>query len=156
MLVENWTLQEESTQAIKKIELLHKFITVFLLDPNIPRLEERANSTTGDEDCCYTHCGAPGRGPSDVYVCERCPGRPSNHTRGHSTTTTATPDDSRRRSTVGDDTPTSGTRTSISPVSRWMWWTYLLLTLRACARINDLLNCLTGTVNSVRTVPVCW
>ncbi|XP_066143606.1 NALCN channel auxiliary factor 1 [Euwallacea fornicatus] len=103
------------------------------LDPNIPRLEQRPNTTTGDEDCCYSHCGAPGRG--DVYVCANCPGRPANGT---------TEAQVRPRST------TSGTRTSI--VSRWMLWTVLLLTLRP----TNLLNCfLTGTANSVRTVPEC-
>ncbi|KAL1514211.1 hypothetical protein ABEB36_003501 [Hypothenemus hampei] len=126
------------------------------LDPNIPRLEERPNST-GDEDCCYTHCGAPGRGrPADLYsyVCDRCPSRPTNGTQG---STTEIEEENRRRSTAtGIGTPTSGTRTSIGPVSWWMWWTFLILTLRAGARLNDLINFfIVGTANSVRTVPEC-
>ncbi|KAJ8960823.1 hypothetical protein NQ318_020119 [Aromia moschata] len=62
--------------------------------PNIPESgEQRLRSSRGDEDCCYTHCGAPGRGerpgaggggggggsrwsPETFGVCEHCPGRP--------------------------------------------------------------------------------
>lgn len=42
-------------------------------DANIPETgEQKRKSSSGDEDCCYTHCGSPGRG-----LCEHCPGRPS-------------------------------------------------------------------------------
>lgn len=45
-------------------------------DPNIPETgEQLVKSSHGDEDCCYTHCGSPGRG-----LCINCPGRPSNNT----------------------------------------------------------------------------
>ncbi|KAH1001637.1 hypothetical protein HUJ04_005627, partial [Dendroctonus ponderosae] len=110
------------------------------LDPNIPRLEPRSNSTTGDEDCCYTHCGAPGRGPKESFACARCPDRPANGSHPAS---------------GSSEGPSSGTRTTISPVSRWMWWTFLLWTLRAGARLSDLINCLSGAVNRIRTVPEC-
>ncbi|XP_018331339.1 uncharacterized protein LOC108741152 [Agrilus planipennis] len=44
--------------------------TFLCLDPNIPETgEQRAKSSHGDEDCCYTHCGTPGRG-----LCVQCPG----------------------------------------------------------------------------------
>ncbi|KAJ8920935.1 hypothetical protein NQ315_015728, partial [Exocentrus adspersus] len=37
--------------------------TFLCLDPNIPESsEQRLKSPRGDEDCCYTHCGTPGRG----------------------------------------------------------------------------------------------
>ncbi|KAJ8978915.1 hypothetical protein NQ317_008894 [Molorchus minor] len=68
-------------------------------DPNIPESDQqRLKSSHGDEDCCYTHCGSPGRGvpadgrggdidvsggggqrsPQVLGVCEHCPGRPPN------------------------------------------------------------------------------
>ncbi|KAK9738593.1 hypothetical protein QE152_g9736 [Popillia japonica] len=49
-----------------------------LENPNIPETgEQRTKSSVGDEDCCYAHCGSPGRG-----LCVNCSsGRPSNGTR---------------------------------------------------------------------------
>ncbi|XP_022912780.1 uncharacterized protein [Onthophagus taurus] len=42
--------------------------TFLCLDPNIPESgEQRSKSSQGDEDCCYTHCGTPGRG-----LCAKC------------------------------------------------------------------------------------
>ncbi|XP_030765491.1 uncharacterized protein LOC115889578 [Sitophilus oryzae] len=117
------------------------------LDPNIPRLEERLNSTTGDEDCCYTHCGAPGRGGTPD-TCEHCPGRPPN----------AAP--AAQPSPAAAAAATSGSRTHVigPAVSQWMWWwwtLFLLLTLRLSgARRVDLTNCV-GSVDSDRTVPRC-
>ncbi|XP_049821866.1 uncharacterized protein LOC109596131 [Aethina tumida] len=75
--------------------------TFFCLDPNIP--EQELNSSSGDEDCCYTHCGSSGRGTTTgrdeapaphgvadatanasgrtaaqiLGLCEHCPGRPT-------------------------------------------------------------------------------
>ncbi|KAG5893495.1 hypothetical protein JTB14_010545 [Gonioctena quinquepunctata] len=65
--------------------------TFLCLDPNIPEsTEQRLKSPTGDEDCCYSHCGSPGRGTQVkdnieaeggiLSLCEHCPGRPSNST----------------------------------------------------------------------------
>ncbi|KAF7287179.1 hypothetical protein GWI33_002546 [Rhynchophorus ferrugineus] len=122
------------------------------LDSNIPRLEQRPNSTTGEEDCCYTHCGAPGRGSLDV--CEHCPGRPNNGTE----TSPAAEEDADAVVAVDHhhDPVPSGSRTTIGPVARWMWWTLLILTLRGGVRLNDLLNCSIGSVDGVvRTVPTC-
>lgn len=59
-------------------------------DPNIPETgEQRLKSSRGDEDCCYSHCGSPGRGGAPISIggqpggtsyilgiCEHCPGRP--------------------------------------------------------------------------------
>lgn len=53
-------------------------------DSNIPESsQQRVNSWRGDEDCCYTYCGSPGRGSRGgsgfmelLDVCEHCPGRP--------------------------------------------------------------------------------
>ncbi|XP_017776120.1 PREDICTED: uncharacterized protein DDB_G0271670-like, partial [Nicrophorus vespilloides] len=58
--------------------------TFLCLDPNIPETgAQRKKSSTGDEDCCYSHCGTPGRG---VGGCEgpniivNCPaGRPATN-----------------------------------------------------------------------------
>lgn len=55
-----------------------KFTQVIIIptisDTNIPETgEQKRKSSLGDEDCCYTHCGTPGRG-----LCEHCPGRPSS------------------------------------------------------------------------------
>lgn len=64
-------------------------------DLNIPETgQQRQSSLTGDEDCCYTHCGSPGRGKRDgqqpadapdtnpgakhLGICEHCPGRPNS------------------------------------------------------------------------------
>ncbi|CAH1369295.1 uncharacterized protein Mid1 [Tenebrio molitor] len=71
--------------------------TFLCLDPNIPETgEQRLKSSRGDEDCCYTHCGSPGRGgsgPAEVLgVCEHCPGRPTKSNASDvATSTTAAP-----------------------------------------------------------------
>jgi hypothetical protein len=70
---------------------------VSVSDPNIPETgEQRLKSSRGDEDCCYTHCGSPGRGgsgPAEVLgVCEHCPGRPTKSNASDvATSTTAAP-----------------------------------------------------------------
>lgn len=87
----------------KRSKLLHNICEWLQLtlnnfpDPNIPETgQQRRKSSTGDEDCCYTHCGSSGRGrrdgsqPSNIPdsdpgaknyilgICEHCPGRPPN------------------------------------------------------------------------------
>lgn len=80
------------------IPLIKQPIFRHFSDPNIPETgQQRRRSTTGDENCCYTHCGSPGRGTGDnqqspnkpdsdqgarnyiLGICEHCPGRPPNN-----------------------------------------------------------------------------
>ncbi|XP_060517313.1 uncharacterized protein LOC132696486 [Cylas formicarius] len=127
------------------------------LDPNIPLLARPHHATTGKEDCCYTHCGTPGRGANDepaahhrggpVDVCEHCPGRPPTT----NITTSLSP-------SVGDTrgtTPSSAVPRTINKV-----WNLLLITALLTLRNNrkqfaDLLKCLIECATSVRTVPEC-
>ncbi|GLV37925.1 Mid1 [Carabus blaptoides fortunei] len=72
--------------------------TFLCLDPNIPEVfPQKKNSSHGDNDCCYTYCGTPGRpcahcpmgAPSDTWELPPCitaPNISSNSTSDNSST----------------------------------------------------------------------
>lgn len=106
-------------------------------DPNIPETgEQKRKSTIGDEDCCYTHCGSPGRG-----LCEHCPGRPD------------TPDTPHPVDCPTDNTTkASGCRTSAAAPTRtlnkvfllWTAWIILTQTTNTNMLLRFLVMCATS------------
>lgn len=97
------------------------------LDPNIPETgEQRRKSSNGDEDCCYTHCGSPGRG-----LCEHCPGRPSTNTPEPVNCPT------------DNTTKASGCKTSAAPHTRTLNKVFLLWTAWIIfTNTNNILQCI--------------
>ncbi|GJQ84855.1 hypothetical protein Trydic_g476 [Trypoxylus dichotomus] len=111
--------------------------TFLCLDPNIPETgEQRTKSSVGDEDCCYTHCGSPGRG-----LCVNCSsGRPSNGTREPVPCAVAT---ATKTSGCGKSgTPSSGaaSRTHYNKVQLqfplWTAWIHLMANTTACSVVS--------------------
>lgn len=97
-------------------------------DPNIPETgEQRTKSSVGDEDCCYAHCGSPGRG-----LCVNCSsGRPSNGTREPVPCAAATATKSSGCGKVGGAPSSSGaaSRTHKVQLHQLLWtaWIHLLM-----------------------------
>ncbi|XP_044268672.1 transmembrane protein FAM155B, partial [Tribolium madens] len=127
--------------------------TFLCLDPNIPETgEQRLNSSRGDEDCCYTHCGSPGRGGSGtaevLNVCEHCPGRPKkkkkkNNANGSNVTT---------KSTTAAARGAAAARTCNKVSLLWTAWIISITLIEHKETIYNTLQCLLVLcATSVRT-----
>ncbi|XP_045470344.1 uncharacterized protein LOC123677705 [Harmonia axyridis] len=67
--------------------------TFICLDLKIPLTgrQKLRSSHVGEEDCCYTHCGSPGRGGGGTMeLCEHCPGRPGKEEKEETSIATRT------------------------------------------------------------------
>ncbi|XP_044752542.1 transmembrane protein FAM155A [Coccinella septempunctata] len=94
--------------------------TFLCLDLNIPLTGQQRlrSSHVGEEDCCYSHCGSPGRGGGTMELCEHCPGRPANKE---------------------EEEPSIATRTHHrTSVLIWTAWIFV----NAQNQIKDLIKCL--------------
>lgn len=121
-------------------------------DPNIPETgEQRLKSSRGDEDCCYTHCGSPGRGGSATAkvlgVCEHCPGRPTRKKKSNVTTPT------RDVPTSTVAAPGAATGRTCNKVPRlWTAWIISITLIEYTQTIYNTLQCLLVLcATSVRT-----
>ncbi|CAH0558152.1 unnamed protein product [Brassicogethes aeneus] len=135
--------------------------TFLCLDPNIP--EQSYNSSNGDEDCCYTHCGSSGRGataatikasatlPRDstrtasqiLGLCEHCPGRPGGGGKKE-----------------GGDLASSATRTRPprTVIKVFLLWTAWTLSQNTPLTVFNIFKCLLVlcAINVRTTVAILW
>lgn len=119
-------------------------------DGNIPETGlQRSKSSVGDEDCCYTHCGSPGRG-----LCEHCPGRPANDTAAPVDCAT---DGSGARPPCRSGAALSAAARTLNQVLPTMW-TACALTLMIHLDLLQclLVMCVTGVRTSLTLIKTTW
>lgn len=129
-----------------------------LTDPNIPETgKQKVKSSHGDDSCCYTYCGTPGR-PS---MCPNCPGHNdtwppvacnASNTSARGTlecwpNLTALPTLSASKAC-----PISPQTLHIILIVYWTKWTMIQLFIKSLKTISNILHCsLLMCVQCVRT-----